>query len=222
MLPVLRKAIAFSGLAIVLGASACQGSGRSELLVFAAASLTDSLTEVGRAFESQGGTDVSFSYGASQLLAQQIVKGAPADVFISAGEFPVGFLAEKGLVGSVPVSLLSNKLVLVTRPGIGPLERIEDLGTDLVGRLALADPDLAPAGAYRQGVPYDPGALGAASGKAAYRERRQSDPFLCGDRQRGCGYRIPDRRGHRRGRPYTGSCAAGQLLGDSLSRAGGG
>ena len=148
MLPVLRKAIALSGLTIVLAAFACQGSGRPTLLVFAAASLTDSLTEVGRAFESQGDTDVSFSYGASQLLAQQIVKGAPADVFIPAGEFPVEFLEEEGLIGSGPVSLLSNKLVLVTRPDIGQLESIEDLRTDLVGRLAVADPDLAPAGTY--------------------------------------------------------------------------
>src|SRR6266540_6882275 len=59
--------------------------GRSEeILVFAAASLTESLQEIGRSFERTTGNSVRFAFGASSDLARQIRAGAPADVFFSA------------------------------------------------------------------------------------------------------------------------------------------
>ena len=122
--------------------------GRSELLVFAAASLTDALTEIGRAFEAQSEIGIAFSYGGSQELAQQISSGAPADLFIPAGQFPMEFLADKGMIEREAMNLLSNKLVVVTRTNGIQIENLEQLNTDIVERIAIADPDLAPAGGY--------------------------------------------------------------------------
>ena len=56
-----------------------------DITVFAAASLTDTFTELGEAFEAEHpGTTVTFSFAGSSALAQQIISGAPADVFASA------------------------------------------------------------------------------------------------------------------------------------------
>ena len=122
-----------------------------DLLVFAATSLRDPLTEASEHYESESGVNVDLSFGGSQSLAQQIASGAPADVFISAGIGPVHFLEQRGLT-SIPDSrslrLMSNELVVVTRDESGRVDSLKSLTSDAIKRIALADPDLAPAGAY--------------------------------------------------------------------------
>src|SRR5690349_20870133 len=77
-------------LALTLGTAACSSSdpkaaGSQNLTVFAAASLTGTFTELGKAFEAaHPGTRVTFNFGSSATLAQQITQGAPADVFAAA------------------------------------------------------------------------------------------------------------------------------------------
>ncbi|HXO14735.1 MAG TPA: molybdate ABC transporter substrate-binding protein, partial [Steroidobacteraceae bacterium] len=66
------------------------------LLVFAAASLSDALEEVDRAFTARTGVRVSASYAASSVLAKQIEAGAPADAFFSADLAWVDYLEERG------------------------------------------------------------------------------------------------------------------------------
>ena len=135
------------GLLIYAGCSSGE-DGRPRLMVFAATSLTDALAEVGREFEAQSNVKLSYSYGGSQALAQQIARGAPADVFISAGQFPTDFLVSKDLAGHETVNLLTNKLVLVLRPDNDRLIDMKQLATETVERIAIANPDLAPAGRY--------------------------------------------------------------------------
>ena len=119
-----------------------------ELLVFAAASLADVLGEIQGEFEEREGVRVVVSYGGSQMLAQQIASGGPADVFISAGSFPVEFLAERGLL-ETRSELLTTSLVVAVRAGDGPqIDAIDQLNTTLVRRIAVANPRLAPAGHY--------------------------------------------------------------------------
>ncbi len=130
------------------GSLGCAGES-DELLVFAATSLTDSLAEIAPAFERESGAQIAVSFGGSQLLAQQIVKGAPADLFIAAGAFPMDLLAREGLLSSAPEPILRNELVLVTRPDLVP-ESLAALLEPGVERVAVADPDLAPAGRYAQ------------------------------------------------------------------------
>ena len=137
---------ALAAAAAIVGCS--PGSEPERLLVFAATSLINAIEEIRPAFQEKEGIELAVSYGASQMLAQQIVQGAPADLFISAGEGPVGLLAGRDLTDGGARSLLSNDLVVVSRMAGTPLESIEDLASGLVGRIAIADPDLAPAGAY--------------------------------------------------------------------------
>jgi molybdate transport system substrate-binding protein len=67
------------------GASAAGRSQGGSITVFAAASLKESFTAIGQAFQAaHPGTKVTFAFGASSALAQQIMQGAPADAFASA------------------------------------------------------------------------------------------------------------------------------------------
>lgn len=147
------RAVGWAVWAVVLLAAliGCSPSGdeRSSLLVFAATSLTDVLGDLEEAFEAGGQVDLAFSYGGSQTLAHQIASGAPADVFISAGAFPMRFLADRELVDSATTDIVTNQMVVAVRSSDGPrIESLDELGTSSVERIALADPDLAPAGRY--------------------------------------------------------------------------
>ena len=80
---------------LVAGCSQSQDEKDEKILVFAANSLIEALAEVEALFEDETGNVVTVSYGASQALAQQIAQGAPADVYISAGQEPMRYLRER-------------------------------------------------------------------------------------------------------------------------------
>ena len=138
-------------LALLLVTPACTGNEREEILVFAAASLTDVMEQLGQQFQEREGIRVRFNLGGSTALAQQIIRGAPADAFISAGPLPMDALEDRGLImPETKGDVLGNGLVLVARAGGD--ERAEAGSLDELvrgdARLAIADPDLAPAGWY--------------------------------------------------------------------------
>lgn len=122
-------------------------------LVLAAASLQESLTEAANAYAAQGHTRPVISFAASSALARQVDAGAPADIFISADEPWMDFLANKGLIRkAMRKSFLTNRLVLVA-PATQPLSIAIRPGFPLAaalgdGKLAMADPDSVPAGKY--------------------------------------------------------------------------
>jgi molybdate transport system substrate-binding protein len=75
------------------------GGGGDRLLVFAAASLTDAFIEIGAAFEAaHPGSEVEVSFAASSALREQILEGAPADVYASANEEAMAAVVEAGMV----------------------------------------------------------------------------------------------------------------------------
>ena len=118
------------------------------ILVFAAASLTESMQDLGRRFEAETGTRVEFSFGGSNDLARQIEAGAPADVFFSADAARMDAVERAGLVrASDRVDLLSNVLVVVVPKSSAAAVRTPQ---DLLAlpRIALADPAAVPAGVY--------------------------------------------------------------------------
>ncbi len=122
-----------------------------DLLVFAATSLREPLTEVSERYERESGLTVDLSFGASQSVAQQIASGAPADVFVSAGQAPVLFLEERGLASSADSErLLGNELVVVTLKSGGAIDSLEALTSEEIDRVAMANPAIAPAGAYAE------------------------------------------------------------------------
>jgi molybdate transport system substrate-binding protein len=119
-----------------------------DILVFGAASLTESLQEAGKQFEAANGGKVAFSFGSSSDLARQIEDGAPADVFFSADTAKMGAVEKAGLVKRADRrAFLSNVLVVVV-----PVGSTADITSarDLVAlpKLALADPAAVPAGIY--------------------------------------------------------------------------
>lgn len=115
----------------------------------AAASLTDIMYELERAFEAeQPGTNVVLTTGGSSTLARQILNGAPADVFVSADSRQLDVLAEAGLVAeSFP--LLGNELVLVahSETNLNTTLSLEELIKTTSGRIAVGDAAV-PAGEY--------------------------------------------------------------------------
>jgi molybdate transport system substrate-binding protein len=128
---------------------------KAQVTVFAAASATDALNDIGKAFVAAGGKPIVTSYAASSTLAKQIESGAPANLFLSADERWMDYLSDKGLLAAgTRVNLLGNRLVLVApkdstakidiAPGF-PLAKL--LGD---GRLAVGDPSHVPVGAYTQ------------------------------------------------------------------------
>ena len=114
----------------------------------AAASLADALGEAAEVHKQQTGLSVSFSFGGSTALANQIVRlGAPADGVVLAGRQPVDLLisAERTDASSVKI-VAANSLVVVATQAV-ELRGLAALA-DGDSRVAIADPDLAPAGQY--------------------------------------------------------------------------
>lgn len=139
---------------ILIAASANCGTGGDESppTVFAAASLADVLVEAAEAYREGTGQRVDFNFGGSNALANQVAGlSAPADAVIFAGEAPMRLLIEADLVSADEVvTLMRNELVVVAGPDAMDLQQVADLAEAERGRIAIADPALAPAGAYSQ------------------------------------------------------------------------
>lgn len=127
-----------------------------ELTVFAAASLTDAMKDVSAQWAQAGHSPLRMSFGSSSTLARQIEQGAPANLFASADEKWMDYLAEKQLiVADTRKDLLGNDLVLVVsaeKPqhvSIGPgFDLLGMLGPN--GRVATGDPAHVPVGIYAE------------------------------------------------------------------------
>jgi molybdate transport system substrate-binding protein len=127
-----------------------------ELTVFAAASLTDAMKDVSTLWTKAGHPPLRMSFAASSTLARQIAEGAPVNVFASADEKWMDYLAEKKqIVADTRKDLLGNDLVLVVSAD-KPLHVTIGADFDLLGllgtngRLAVGDPAHVPAGIYAE------------------------------------------------------------------------
>ena len=152
----MRNVIRFRAAAatiVLMALSPFQATQAQDVVVFAAASLTNALDEAGQLFERQGGAHTKISYAASSALAKQIESGAPADMFISADLDWMDYLEQHHLIQTATrKNLLGNRLVLIAPAESDAKAEIKP-GLDLVGllkggRLAMADPDSVPAGKY--------------------------------------------------------------------------
>jgi molybdate transport system substrate-binding protein len=125
-----------------------------EVTVFAASSLTDAMKDIAPAWLAAGHPPPRLSFGASSTLARQIEQGAPANVFASADQKWMDFLAAKKLIADgTRRDLLGNALVLVVAAD-KPVHVSIGKGFDLAallgakGRLATGDPAHVPVGIY--------------------------------------------------------------------------
>ncbi|HEY0106551.1 MAG TPA: molybdate ABC transporter substrate-binding protein [Rhizomicrobium sp.] len=138
-----------AALLVLLPVAAQAGS----ITVFAAASLTDALGDIGKAYKAKTGNDAVFSFAASSVLAKQIEASGGADLFISADNDWMDYLDNKGLIAhETRKALLGNHLVLIAPAdqnlSIAIAPHFDLLGALKGGRLSIADPDSVPAGKY--------------------------------------------------------------------------
>jgi len=126
-----------------------QTANGAEVNVYAAASLTDVLKEIAANYEKQSSDKIVFNFGASSILARQIIERAPADIFFSADEAKIDILQIGGLiVNDTRRDMLSNSLVIVV-PNDSKLAIASpnDLLTK-TQKIAIAEPRAVPAGIY--------------------------------------------------------------------------
>jgi molybdate transport system substrate-binding protein len=173
------KAFRFAALLVALlflpAALPASAADNGTVTVFAAASLTDALNEIGRAYEARTGTHVVFSFAASSVLARQIENSAGADMFLSADLDWMDYLEKKNLIApGTRRTLLGNHLVLIAPAGLKVNVKIAphfDLSGALGNsRLALADPASVPAGKYGKAALTNLGIWGSVQDKLAIAE----------------------------------------------------
>ena len=137
---------------IMLGVVSCSSDSRNdepELIVAAAANLTNVSSEIGQRFTDKTGVRVIFTFGATADLTRQIENGAPFDVFVAADTVHVERLQTQGLLATdTPQIYARGRLVVWTPAGSQlRLQTIQDLVKPEFGRIAIAKPDIAPYGA---------------------------------------------------------------------------
>src|SRR5215470_11610860 len=144
--------LALLSFAVESSALAAAESQQAQILVFAAASLTDALQELGSAYEKATPVKVKLSFDASSNLARQIEAGARADVFFSADTQWMDYLQTRNLIQQATRhNVVGNSLVLIAPAQSEVKLKIEPhfplagaLGKE--GRLATGDPDSVPVG----------------------------------------------------------------------------
>lgn len=151
--PLIQRAaaslLAVSAMACGPGSSRVPAVG-GEVLLYAAASLGDALTEIGPVCEARTGARLVVSLAGSNELARQILAAERADLFLSADEAWVDRVERAGrLEPGTRRRLLSNRLVVVApRGSVLAARGPADLAAPEIRRLALADTRAVPAGIY--------------------------------------------------------------------------
>ncbi|MBO0891308.1 MAG: molybdate ABC transporter substrate-binding protein [Acidothermales bacterium] len=118
-----------SGSANSPSSASAGGKVTGKVTVFAAASLTESFTRIGRDFQAaHPGTKVTFSFAGSSDLATQINQGAPADVFASAAPANMKTVTDAGNGAGKPTTFVQNQLVIAVPKGNPKgIRRLSDL-----------------------------------------------------------------------------------------------
>ena len=132
-------------LAFCLNAPSAMGA---ELTVSAAASLSESFTQISQEFTRETGTKVNLNFASSNNLLRQMEQGAPVDVFASADQETMDSAAKKNLVDpATRKDFALNDLVLIT-PAKSTLAGPEALSGAEVKHIAIGQPESVPAGRY--------------------------------------------------------------------------
>ena len=155
----MKRTVAALSLALLLPLAACgnddttdtadsaSGSGSGKLTVLAAASLTDVFDQLATPFEEEHDADVTFSFGSSTDLAEQVADGAPGDVLATADETSMGIAEDAGVTGDVQTFATNVLTIVVPKGNPAGIKGLDDLdGTTWVrcadevpcGKVALA------------------------------------------------------------------------------------
>src|SRR5215475_7583425 len=134
---------------ILVAALALHNANATEVNVYAAASLTDVMKEIAANYEKESADKIVFNFGASSLLARQIIERAPADIFFSADEAKMDDLQKAGLIAmETRRDLLSNALVIVVPNDSKLTIASPDELITKTQKIATAAPRAVPAGIY--------------------------------------------------------------------------
>lgn len=140
----------FPALALLLASTV--SSAAEPLRIYAAASLTNALTDIAAQWQKEGHPAPTLVFAASSALARQIEAGAPADVFASADLKWMDYLDTRGkVVASSRRNLLGNRLVLIVPKGKRlPVETRAgfDIAAVFEGKLCTGEPGVVPVGIY--------------------------------------------------------------------------
>ena len=121
---------------------------RPEIIVAAAANLTEAAGDIGRRFTEKTGVRLIFSFGATADLAKQIENGAPFDVYVAADVTHVDRLQQQGLLTSDSRAVYARGRLVVWVPAGSKfrVQRVEDITAKEFERITIAKPDIAPYG----------------------------------------------------------------------------
>jgi molybdate transport system substrate-binding protein len=126
----------------------------TKLTISAAASLKDAMEEIKPLYSKEkSNVTLTYNFGSSGALQQQIEQGAPADVFISAAAKQMDALQQKSLLlDGTRKDLLRNQVVLIVPEKGTAITGFKDLTSDRIKKIAIGEPKSVPAGKYAQEV----------------------------------------------------------------------
>ncbi|MEA5581063.1 molybdate ABC transporter substrate-binding protein [Nodularia harveyana UHCC-0300] len=126
----------------------------TELIISVAASMQDAMKAIEPLYRDKyPNSKITYNFGSSGSLQQQIEQGAPVDVFISAAEKQIEALDQKNLlVPSTRKNLLGNEVVLIASQTATGISNFQDLTNNQVQRFSIGEPESVPAGQYAQEV----------------------------------------------------------------------
>ncbi len=122
----------------------------ADVIVSAAASLSNSFSEIGKLYEAKHpGDKIIANFAASDVLLKQIEQGAPVDVFASADEQTMDRAAQsKAIDPSTRKDFAANTLVLIVGANARSPSKLDDISASDVAHIAIGNPDSVPAGRY--------------------------------------------------------------------------
>ncbi len=164
---------AVAAVAVLLASCATSGGETDSptLFVAAASDLRPAFEEIVRQFESERNVEVTLSFGSSGLLAQQIIRGAPFDVFVAANEQYVDDVIAAGAgVGETKKRYAVGRLALWRGANDDVPLSVEDLAMDRFTRIAIANPQHAPYGIAARQALGAAGVFDAVEGRLVYGE----------------------------------------------------
>ncbi|MCA0984921.1 molybdate ABC transporter substrate-binding protein [Halobacillus yeomjeoni] len=138
---------------LLFGLTSCSNvDDTSPLTISAASSLTDVLSEIADEYERENNESIEINFSSSGKIAQQIIRGAPVDVFLSADQRWMNKIEEQNLiVKNSRHNIVGNQLVLIVPKHNRSNVHVEDLKFK-DGKVAIGDPDSVPAGTYTKQV----------------------------------------------------------------------
>lgn len=155
---------------VIFNKSSSSSNTKINLTISAASSLKDSLEEIKTAYLKEGSkVNITYNFGSSGALSEQIEQGADVDIFLSAAAKQMDALSKKDLILSdTKKNILQNEIVLVIPKDSSEINTFLDLTSDKINKIALGEPKSVPAGQYAEEVFAKLGILSKVKSKAVY------------------------------------------------------